>query len=101
MDAVMQDVLPTDHESRDIQPLAPHEPMYFFVTASPPQGMPPDTLPHPLTSEDAVWVVIQPRNGRVTVSPNVPQTEAEVSRDRLQALRAAREKARRGIGLGG
>jgi hypothetical protein len=45
--------------------------------------------------------VIQPRNGRVTVSPNVPQTEAEVSRDRLQALRAAREKARRGIGLGG
>lgn len=100
MDAVMQDVLPTDYESRDIQPLAPHEPMYFFVSASPTPGLPPDALPHPLTSEDAVWVVIQPRNGRVTVSPNVPQTEQAVVKNPLQALRDAREKARRGIGLG-
>jgi hypothetical protein len=74
--------------------------MYFFVTASPPPVAPPNDLPNPLTSEDAVWVVIQPRNGRVTVSPNVPQTEEAVAKDRLKALRNAREKARRGIGLG-
>lgn len=101
MDAVMQNVLPTDYQSRDIQPLAPHEPMYFFVTSSPSELVPPSQIPHPLTSKEAVWVVIQPRNGRVTVSPNVPQSEESVTRDGLQALRAAREKARRGIGIGG
>jgi len=101
MDAVMQDVLPTDHESRDIQPLAPHEPMYFFVTSSPPSHGSVDDVPHPLTNTDSVWLVIQPRNGRATVSPNVPQSEENISRNPLQALRAAREKARRGIGIGG
>ena len=98
MDAVMQNVLPTTSQSREIQPLAPHEPMYFLVTSS---QIAEDPTANALASDKAVWVVVQPRSGRVTISNNVPQTDAAVAADPVAALRAAREKARRGVVLGG
>lgn len=42
-----------------------------------------------LASEQALWVVIHPQTGRVSVSSNVPQTGTDAT-----ALRAARAKAR-------
>lgn len=98
MDAVMQNVLPTNSQARDIQPLAPHEPIYFFVTLGRDVS---DPTVNALANPKAVWVVVQPRSGRVTISPNVPQTDQAVVANPLGALRAARDKARRGVGLGG
>lgn len=98
MDAVMQNVLPTSSQSREIQPLAPHEPMFFFVTAG---GDVEDSTVNALANPKAVWVAVHPRSGRVTISPNVPQSSEAVASDPVAALRAAREKARRGITLGG
>ena len=42
-----------------------------------------------LASDRAVWVVIHPQTGRVSVSSNVPQTSTNAT-----ALRDARAKAR-------
>lgn len=98
MDAVMQNVLPTNSQARDIQPLAPHEPIFFFVTLGRDVA---DPTVNALANPKAVWVVVQPRSGRVTISPNTPQTNEAVAANPLGALRAARQKARRGIGLGG
>jgi len=91
VDALMQNVLPVDGQSRTVQPITPNELVYFFVTlqsdlVNAAQGV------SPLASEKALWVVVHPRTGRVTIAPNVPQ-----QRDDADALRAAREKARQGI----
>jgi len=93
VDALMQNVLPEDGQQRTVQPLTPNERLFFFVTA---RADITDSTVNPLANEDALWVVVHPRNGTVTISENVPQQT-----DDTTALRAAREKARRGLTIGG
>jgi prepilin-type N-terminal cleavage/methylation domain-containing protein len=92
VDALMQNVLPSTGTSRTVQPISPYEEVYFLVTSRKDIA---DGV-NALASENAIWVVVYPKSGRVTVSPNVPQKT-----DDAISLRAAREKARRGITLGG
>lgn len=93
VDALMQNVLPTAGQVRTTQPIHPYEKVYFFVTLRA-EIQDPDV--NTLASDKALWVVVQPRTGRVTIAPNVPQRSADSA-----ALRAARGKAREGIGISG
>lgn len=93
VDALMQNVLPSNGASRTIQPISPYEEVYFLVTSL--KDIVDPTV-NALANESAIWVVVHPKSGRVTVSGNVPQQA-----DDAVALRAAREKARQGIALGG
>lgn len=92
VDAVMQNVLPEAGQTRTVQPIAPYEQIYFFITATTEIE---DPTVNTLASEKALWVVVQPRTGRVTIAPNVPQQTSGAT-----ALRAARDKARQGITIG-
>lgn len=90
VDALMQNVLPESNPLRTVQPFMPCEPIYFFVTST---GNPLDAAAtNPLSNPRALWVVLHPRGGRVTISENVPQVNSDAA-----AVRAAREKARKGI----
>lgn len=90
VDALMQNVLPESNPLRTVQPFAPCEPIYFFVTSA---GTPFDAAEtSPLANPRALWVVLHPRGGRVTIAENVPQLNTDAA-----AIRAAREKARKGI----
>lgn len=93
VDAVMQNVLPTAGQVRTVQPIHPYERIYFFVTLRA-EIQDPDV--NTLASDKALWVVVQPRTGRVTIAPNVPQRSTDPA-----AVRAARRKAREGIGISG
>ena len=93
VDALMQNVLPSTATSRTVQPISPYEDVYFLVTSL--KDIVDPTV-NALASENAIWVVVHPKSGRVTVSANVPQKD-----DDAVSLRAAREKARQGITLGG
>ena len=90
VDSLMQNVLPAEGDGRTVQPIHPYEKVYFFVTL---RSEIEDPTVNALASEKALWVVVQPRTGRVTVAANVPQTSTDTA-----ALRAARAKARDGIG---
>jgi prepilin-type N-terminal cleavage/methylation domain-containing protein len=93
VDALMQNVLPQGGQSRTVQPLTPSEQIYFLITF---RDEIEDPTVNTLASDRAMWVVVQPRTGRVTIAENVPQTNTDVA-----ALRAARAKAREGVGIGG
>lgn len=93
VDTVMQNVLPAAGASRTVQPISPAEEVYLFVTSRSDIETPSVNA---LASDKAVWVVVHPKSGRVTVSANVPQQANDAA-----ALWAAREKARKGITLGG
>jgi len=92
VDALMQNVLPASPASRTVQPMSPHEDVYFLVTTAKEILDGTNTL----ASDKAVWVVVHTKNGGVSISANVPQQGSDAT-----SLRAAREKARRGIVLGG
>lgn len=90
VDALMQNVLPESNPLRTVQPFMPCEPIYFFVTST---GNPlDDSAVRPLANPRALWVVLHPRGGRVTIAENVPQKNTDAA-----AIRAARERARKGI----
>lgn len=93
IDTIMQNVLPADGASRTVQPVSPAEEVYLFVTSKSDAETP---AVNPLANDKALWVVVHPKSGRVTVSANVPQQANDAA-----ALWAAREKARKGITLGG
>lgn len=93
VDAIMQNVLPLSSTSRTVQPMSPYEEVYFLVTTL--KDILDPTV-NTLASDKAIWVVVHPKSGRVSVSANVPQQASDAA-----ALRAAREKARRGVALGG
>lgn len=93
VDSLMQNVLPETGDLRTVQPIAPHDHIYFFVTF---RSEIEDPGVNSLASDKAVWVVLQPRTGRVTIAPNVPQTQSDEA-----AVRAARTEARRGSSIGG
>lgn len=56
-----------------ITPNEPVSPIYLFVTAAADIDDLSVHTPRALANEYASWVVIDPKNGRVHVSPNVPQ----------------------------
>jgi prepilin-type N-terminal cleavage/methylation domain-containing protein len=93
VDDLMQNVLPSSGSSRTVQPISLCEEVYFFFTSLKDIV---DPAVNALASDKAVWVVVRPKSGRVTVSANVPQKA-----DDAASLRAAREKARLGVALGG
>lgn len=70
MDTLMQNVLPGSAGVRTVQPLSPSEDVYLFVTS---RSDVEDPTVNALASEEAMWVVIHPKTGRVTISANVPQ----------------------------
>jgi hypothetical protein len=70
-------------------PIDPIEPIYLLVNS---RATIDDSIVPPLSSAEAMWVVIHPQNGRVSVATNVPQTGFDAD-----ALRAARARARAGI----
>jgi type II secretory pathway pseudopilin PulG len=80
VDAVMQQLLGAG-TATVTHPLSP---VYLLVAAR--KEVEAGTA---LASEQALWVVIHPQTGRVSVSSNVPQTSTDAT-----ALRAARAKAR-------
>lgn len=112
VDSLMQGVL---QPSLRIQPITPTAPIYLLV------GVREDILAdwqRVLASEDSVWVVIDPRTGRAHGAKNVPQTFTFVGTAPSEAvtnwngaaslsdtvsftvvLRAARAKARLGLGM--
>lgn len=112
VDSLMQGVLQL---SLRIQPITPTAPIYFLVAVR------EDILAdwqRVLASEDSVWVVIDPRTGRAYGAKNVPQTfrfvgtapsdtvtnwnGAASPSDTVSftvVLRAARAKARLGLGM--
>lgn len=93
VDSLMQDVLPEPGSLRTTQPLTPSDQIYFFVTA---RAEIEDLEVNTLASANALWVVIQPRTGRVTIAPNVPQQGSDEA-----AIQGARTKARQGTSVGG
>lgn len=93
MDTLMQNVLPSNGSLRTVQPLSPAEDVYLFVTS---RSDVEDPTVNALSSANAMWVVIHPKTGRVTISANVPQQTADAA-----ALQAARANARRGLTIGG
>lgn len=93
VDTLMQNVLPAGASLRTVQPICPAEEIYFFVTL---RSDIDDAMKFVLASEQALWVVVHPKTGRITISPNVPQFI-----DDATALRKARSKAREGITIGG
>lgn len=91
VDAVMQQVL-SAATARTSPPIDPITPVYLFVVAR------EDILApavNTLSSEDALWVVVQPQTGRVHISANLPQAGTDAT-----SLRAARANARAGIPIG-
>jgi len=70
MDTLMQNVLPGNASARTVQPLSPAEDVYLFVTA---RSDVEDPAVNALANDKAMWVVIHPKTGRVTISANVPQ----------------------------
>jgi len=73
------------------QPAVPTSTIYFLVA---PRSL-VTSGSNTLASEDSTWVALAPQTGRIFVADNVVQTGTDTN-----ALRAAREKARRGIGTG-
>jgi len=97
VDALMQNVLPAAGQFRTVQPISPYEQVYFFVTLRTDiEAAILDPTVNTLSSDKALWVVVHPRTGRVTIAANVPQTASDAT-----ALRAARAKARQGTSIGG
>jgi len=89
VDDVMQHALgPAD--VRAIQSIAPAGPIYLFLTT---RGEIETNTG--LRSQQAVWIVVHPQTGHVSVAANVPQAGADAT-----ALRAARFNALAGINLG-
>jgi len=89
VDGLMQDVY-SELGLRTAQPpIDPIEPIYLLVNS---RATIDDSIVPPLSSAEAMWVVIHPQNGRVSVATNVPQTGFDAD-----ALRAARARARAGI----
>jgi prepilin-type N-terminal cleavage/methylation domain-containing protein len=84
VDAVMQGIGAT---ASAMHPLSP---VYLFVAPLAVVG-----TGSSLASERAMWVVVHPQTGRVTVSSNVPQTGTGAA-----ALRDARAKARAQAAIG-
>jgi type II secretory pathway pseudopilin PulG len=80
VDAVMQQLLGVG-TATVTHPLSP-----VYLLVAPQKEVEAGTA---LASEQALWVVIHPQTGRVSVSSNVPQTGTDAT-----ALRAARAKAR-------
>jgi prepilin-type N-terminal cleavage/methylation domain-containing protein len=112
VDSLMQGVM---QPALRIQPITPTAPIYFLVAAR--DDIVADWQ-RVLASEDAVWVVIDPRTGRAHGAKNVPQTFTFVGTAPSEAvtnwngaaslsdtvsftivLRAARAKARLGLGM--
>jgi hypothetical protein len=97
VDSLMQNVLPAAGQFRTMQPISPCEQIYFFVTLRADiEAAILDPSVNTLASDKALWVVVHPRTGRVTIAANVPQVA-----DDATALRAARAKARQGTSIGG
>jgi type II secretory pathway pseudopilin PulG len=97
VDSLMQNVLPAAGQFRTMQPISPCEQIYFFVTLRADiEAAILDPSVNTLASDKALWVVMHPRTGRVTIAANVPQVA-----DDATALRAARAKARQGTSIGG
>jgi Tfp pilus assembly protein FimT len=97
VDSLMQNVLPAAGQFRTMQPISPCEQIYFFVTLRADiEAAILDPTVNTLASDKALWVVVHPRTGRVTIAANVPQVA-----DDATALRAARVKARQGTSIGG
>lgn len=93
VDALMQNVLGTPA----VQPVHPVAPIYLLVNSVEwitNSILNPAAYP-PLGNRDALWVVVHPQTGRVSVSPNESQSATNAT-----SLRAARAKAREGIGFG-
>ena len=97
VDSLMQNVLHAAGQFRNTQPISPYEQIYFFVTLRAEiEAAILDSTVNTLASDKALWVVVHPRTGRVTIAANVPQVA-----DDATALRAARAKARHGTSIGG
>jgi prepilin-type N-terminal cleavage/methylation domain-containing protein len=89
VDALMQRIEgPASFRSQP--PIDPVEPIYFLVSA---RSEIDDASFNPLSSQQAIWVVIHPQTGRVTTAPNVAQSGIVDA----VALRAARAKARAAV----
>lgn len=93
IDSLMQNVLPEPGKRRTVQPITPYDHIYFFITF---RSEIEDPTINTLASDKALWVVLQPRTGRVTIAPNVPQQQSDAA-----AVREARTKARQGTSVGG
>jgi len=89
VDGLMQDVYSQLGLRTAQPPIDPIEPIYLLVNS---RATIDDSIVPPLSSAEAMWVVIHPQNGRVSVATNVPQTGFDAD-----ALRAARARARAGI----
>jgi len=105
VDSLMQNVLPAPGQLRTIQPIQPYEQVYFLITR---QAEIDDPTLNTLASDEALWVVVHPRTGRVTISANIPQPQMTASEwesltpaSKASFWRAARATARKGIGIGG
>jgi prepilin-type N-terminal cleavage/methylation domain-containing protein len=91
IDALMQRA--TDSPSvRAVQPIRPAEPIYLLVNS---RDWMTDNPNQPLGNSKAMWVVVHPQTGRVSVAFNVAQIGVDAA-----ALRASRAKARAGT-IGG
>jgi hypothetical protein len=88
VDGLMQQVFGSQG-NRSQAPIDPIEPIYLLVTA---RDWIDDTTKPPLSNPQAMWVVLHPQTGRVSVANNVPQLDTDKT-----ALRAARAKARTGV----
>lgn len=90
VDGLMQQVLKSGSRSADPSPVDPSEPIYLLVAprADVESGK-------SLASQQAVWVVVHPQSGRVSLAGNVQQSGTDTT-----ALRAARAKARAGVVFG-
>ena len=95
VDALMQQVL-SDPDKREVEPIDPAEPIYFLFV---PRTEVTDSI-NTLSLENAYWVVVHPPTGQVGVARNVPQQVTTPEETTAAILRAARENARKAIGLG-
>jgi prepilin-type N-terminal cleavage/methylation domain-containing protein len=89
VDGLMQQVFGSLGTRLSQPPTDPIEPIYLLVTA---RDWIDDTTKPPLSNPQAMWVVLHPQTGRVSVANNVPQLDTDKT-----ALRAARAKARAGV----
>ena len=92
VDVLMQQVLKTGSRTADPSPVHPVEPIYFFVAS---RSVIDNATVSSLSDQQAIWVVVHPQTGRVTIAANVPQAGSNAT-----ALRAARAKARAGVSFG-
>lgn len=90
VEALMQQVLKTGSRTADPPPIDPSEPIYLLV--APRNDVESGKS---LASQQAVWVVVHPQTGRVSIAANVQQSGTDAT-----ALRAARAKARAGVVFG-